>query len=178
MEKKGLAFLIDAAASIPTVDLHIYGYGPLEHALRDQVQRLGLNHVFIEGPLANSEELHAAYSQADLFVLPCIRAANGDLDGLPTVILEAMASGVPVVSNRITNIPDVVIDGVTGFLATPGDIGSLIAKMEQALSLDFDARNALIERARRLVVGYAGCERTVATLERVWSSESVVQGED
>jgi glycosyltransferase involved in cell wall biosynthesis len=84
------------------------------------------------------------------------------------VILEAMASGVPVISNRITNIPDVVTDGVTGFLATPGDTESLTAKLEEALSLDQDDRTMLIRRARTLVEDYAGCERTAATLEGVW----------
>lgn len=168
VEKKGLASLIEAAASLPSVDVHLYGYGPLEQALRDQVQRLELSNVRIEDPLANAKELHAAYSRADLFVLPCVRAANGDLDGLPTVILEAMASGVPVVSNRITNIPDVVTDGVTGFLATPDDTHSLIAKMQQALALDPDARNQIIKNARQLVEGYASCDRTAATLERLW----------
>ncbi len=169
VEKKGLASLIDAAASLPSVDVHVYGYGPLEQALREQVQRLGLTNVRIEDPLTSSEGLHEAYARADLFVLPCVRAANGDLDGLPTVILEAMASGVPVVSNQITNIPDVVIDGTTGFLASPGDTGSLVAKMKQALSLDPDARSTLVHNARRLVEDYAGCERTAATLERLWS---------
>ena len=174
VEKKGLAFLIDAAASLPGLDVHIYGYGPLEATLRDRVQRLGLTNVHIEDPLTCSKELQDAYSQADLFVLPCVRASNGDLDGLPTVILEAMASGVPVVSNRITNIPDVLIDGETGFLAAPGDTGSLISKITQALSLDLDARDNLVGRARRFVKSYASCERTATTLERVWSESSAL----
>ena len=179
VEKKGLAFLIDAAASLPDADFHIYGYGPLERDLRAQVGRLGLAHVFIEPPLTNAEELHAAYSRSDVFVLPCVRAANGDLDGLPTVLLEAMASGVPVVSTRISNIPDVVIDGVTGFLADPGDTESLVRKIEEARSLDPKARSAMLDAARCLVQGYAGCERTASSLEELWSragNEDLPQG--
>lgn len=169
IEKKGIAYLLDAAASIPGADFHLYGYGPLEGDLRERARRLGLSNVHFENPPTNAAVLHAAYRHADIFVLPCVRAANGDLDGLPTVILEAMASGVPVVSNRISNIPDVIVDGATGLLATPGDAASLATKLAQAMAQTSHARRAMIDAARKLVEGYASDERTVTTLERIWA---------
>lgn len=170
IEKKGLCHLLDAAATLPGVDFHLYGYGPLERELRVQSARLGLDNVHFEPALVSTEQLHGAYVDADIFVLPCVRAANGDLDGLPTVILEAMASGVPVVSSDISNIPDVIIDGVTGFLATPGNHTSLARCIGDSLAMDATDRRALIDAARKLVEGYAGTTRTVDTLEQLWAA--------
>src|SRR5690606_21352494 len=100
---------------------------------------------------------------------PCVRAANGDLDGLPTVILEAMASGVPVVSTDISNIPDVIRHGETGLLAAPGDATSLVERLEALATMSDQARTRMISAARALVETYAGSDRTVATLGRLWS---------
>lgn len=169
IEKKGLRYLVEAAACIPGADFHLYGYGPLEGELRIQARRLGLTNVHFMQPLTDPMSLHAAYARADLFVLPCVRAANGDMDGLPTVILEAMGSGVPVISNQISNIPDVIVDGVTGLLAVPEDTASLVAKLEQAIALTAEERLAMIQAAREFVAAYAGAERTVGTLERIWA---------
>ena len=170
IEKKGLAHLVDAAAALPEADFHLYGYGPLESALRSQVQEMGLANVTFLDPLTNTNALHAAYARGGFFALPCIRASNGDLDGLPTVILEAMGSGVPVISTRISNIPDVISDGLTGFLATPGDTASLVDKLREAFAMSAEQRQSMLLAARTLVEAYAGDARAVTTLERVWSS--------
>jgi glycosyltransferase involved in cell wall biosynthesis/GT2 family glycosyltransferase len=178
IEKKGLGYLVEAAAALPGVDFHLYGYGPLEDALRGQARQLGLHNLHFEAPLSTTTELHDTYAAADLFVLPCVRAANGDLDGMPTVILEAMASGVPVISNRISNIPDVLADGQTGMLATPGDTASLVAVLRRALELGDEQRRILIDAARKRVEGHADSARSIAALEGIWATGATPAGTD
>jgi glycosyltransferase involved in cell wall biosynthesis len=71
------------------------------------------------------------YKQATLGVFPCIVAEDGNRDGLPTVLLEALACELPVVSTPITGIPEIVIDGVTGMLRPPGDAAALAEAIGQ-----------------------------------------------
>jgi hypothetical protein len=173
IEKKGMTYLIDAAASLPQIDFVIYGYGPLEGELRAQVQRTGVSNVTFAGTLDTIAELHAAYQQADLLVLACVEAANGDTDGLPTVLLEAMAAGVPVVTSRLANIPDLIVDGLHGFLAEPGNVSSLIDAVQRATALSPERHRRLLERARASTVSFASEERMMRTLIEVWRSRPI-----
>jgi glycosyltransferase involved in cell wall biosynthesis len=168
IEKKGMRFLIDAAAQLPEVDFVIYGYGPLEGELRAQSARLGARNVAFPGTLDTTAALHAAYHDADLLALACVEASNGDTDGLPTVLLEAMAAGVPVVTSRIGNIPDLIVDGVHGFLAAPGDVASLVAAIKRVASLEPAERLRLIDRARQRAVTFASQDRMMRTLVDIW----------
>ena len=86
---------------------------------------------------------------ASVVVLPCVVAADGNVDALPTVLLEAMACGLPVVSTALSGIPEIVADGETGYLVPPGDPAALAAAMRRLLE-DY----ALAER-----LGRAGRER-------------------
>jgi len=86
---------------------------------------------------------------ASLVVLPCVVAADGNVDALPTVLLEAMACGLPVVSTALSGIPEIVADGETGYLVPPGDPVRLAAVMAPVLE-----DRALAER-----LGRAGRER-------------------
>lgn len=173
IEKKGFGYLIEAAAQLPDVDFVIYGYGPIEQELREQIERLGLPNVTLPGVLEGKAAVDQAYAEADLFVLPCVEASNGDMDGLPTVLLEAMAAGVPVITTKLTNIPDLVIEGVTGFLVEPRDTRGLVRAIRDAIGLDFATRNRLIETARRYVLGFASPERLMATLTSTWVGRTV-----
>ena len=87
------------------------------------------------------------YRAADLFVLPAVHDAKGNVDGLPNVILEAMASGLPVVASAISGIPLAVEDGVTGLLVPEGD-GPACAAALAALALDPPRRAAMGTAAR------------------------------
>ena len=173
VEKKGLEYLIRAAPSMPDVDVRIYGYGPLEAELRALAESVDAGNVAFAGALEGPAALEHAYHEADLFVLPCVRAENGDLDGLPTVIVEAMAAGTPVVTTDASNIPDVVIDGVTGFLAAQRDVESLVAAVRRALDLPPERSGALRRAARRLAEAYANPSRTADTLLRLWRRDSM-----
>ncbi len=137
VEKKGFPTLIEACAvlrqrGIPfTCDL--IGSGNQQALLEDLIARRGLGgQVTVRGALA-LEEVASEMRAASLVVLPCILAADGNMDALPTVLLEAMASGVPVVSTALSGIPEIVVDGETGYLVEPGDAVALAGAMERIL---------------------------------------------
>jgi glycosyltransferase involved in cell wall biosynthesis len=136
-EKKGLDTLLDACALLrdrgSAFELRLFGDGPLRPALTAQWSRLGLErHVTLGGPLAQ-EDVAREMRAAHVFVLPCRRDRTGDMDGIPTVFMEAMATGRPVVSCGISGIPELVRPGETGLLAPsddPGAIADAIARLE------------------------------------------------
>ncbi len=136
IEKKGFADLIDACAILRKKGLDfscaIIGGGPLEESLRNQVRDLGVEDcVELTGPLPQ-EEVRRRLGEAALFVLPCATEADGGMDTLPTVIVEAMAARLPVVSTRLAAIPEMVDHGVTGLLVGerhPGDLAKAIAEI-------------------------------------------------
>jgi len=101
--------------------------------LAQQIQELGLEeHVKLAGPQPQ-EELIELFGRATVFVLPCVVGENGDRDGLPTVLLEAMASGLPVVSTRLVGIPEIVEHGKSGLLVSPGNPDELCTAVLELL---------------------------------------------
>ena len=129
VEKKGHDVLLQAAALVRDrgIDftLRVAGEGPEWPRLQRLVHELGLGErVIFLGPLTESE-VEKEYESADVFALPCRKLANGDQDGLPNVILEAMAHGLPVVSTRLGGIVEAIVDGESGLLANQGDFSGL-----------------------------------------------------
>ncbi len=98
----------------------------------------------------SSVEIDLAYRRASMMVLPCRIDADGDRDGMPTVILEAMARGVPVVSTNVIGIPEVVQNEHTGLLVPPDQPAALAAAIAE-LWLDQRQASALGRAGRRLV---------------------------
>jgi len=111
----------------------IFGDGPLEKELRAQIKELGLQeNVQLLGPKPQ-HELRARLADANVFVLPSVPEAEGGMDNLPTVIMEAMATGLPVVSTTIGGIPEMV-EGETGFLVPPDDVPALSEAIEKIIN--------------------------------------------
>src|SRR5207247_7913952 len=107
------------------------GEGPLEQELREQIVQLDLEgRVGLPGakPQHEIRELLAA---ASVFVLPSVVDPDGGMDNLPTVIMEAMAAGLPVVSTATGGIPEMVVQNETGFLVSPGDAVALAGAIER-----------------------------------------------
>jgi len=152
--KKGLDTLIAACALLRdrglAFRLRVFGDGPLGAALAAQVAGLGLGeHVLLGAPIpqeAVADEMRACH----VVVLPCRQDASGDMDGIPTVFMEAMATGRPVVSCPISGIPELVRDGETGLLVAPDDPVALAAALER-LAGDDALRLRLGRQARALV---------------------------
>ena len=153
-EKKGFAYLLETCQQlqIAGVNFHcnLVGYGPLQATLEAQIQDLELvEQVTLVGQLTQDQVIEQ-YRQADVFVLPCLVTDDGDRDGIPNVLLEAMALGVPVVSTAISGITELVQSGQNGLLVGEKDVAALTAAL---LQLEQDA-------ALRQRLGQAG-SRTV-----------------
>lgn len=156
VEKKGFQHLVPAAAELVAqgvpLDLRIAGTGVLAAELQAAVEQQGLaDHVRLLGP-QTQDQVHELLDSCDVFVAPCVVGADGNADGMPTVLLEAMATGAPCISTAVTGIPEVVRNGRTGILTRPGDphrLASAIRRMSapstDRVSLARNAR-ALIER--------------------------------
>ena len=119
---RALAALVDSGVEVTAV---IAGEGELGDSLAALVRELGLGErVQLPGALTQSE-VRALLNGSHVLVAPCVPAADGNVDGLPTVVLEAMACGTPVVATEVTGMPEVVRDGETGILLPPGDAPAL-----------------------------------------------------
>ena len=130
VEKKGFSGLLAACARlrIPFI-LRILGDGPLRSALAAQGKRLGLSGM-VEWPgWATPAQVRAAYAWADLFCCPSLPGDDGDRDGLPNVLVEAMSTGLPAVGSAFSGIPEAIDDEVSGLLVPPGDVAALAAAL-------------------------------------------------
>jgi len=156
VEKKGFPYLIQALSQLKkspgtSLTVNIIGDGPEKEYLCRMVKEYNLSDsIFFRGALL-FEELRGFYEEADFFVLPCIIAKNGDRDGIPNVILEAMSAGLPVISTTVSGIPEVITDGVDGFLVSPEDSCALADSIKR-LSQDRELRVAMGSNARKKMV--------------------------
>ncbi|MGD9496565.1 MAG: glycosyltransferase [Armatimonadota bacterium] len=171
VEKKGFPILLRAAAILRQrgidFDLRIVGDGPEAEDLRRLAAGLALGEcVRFEGAMPH-EELMPLLRRAALLVLASVVASDGDRDGLPNVLLEAMALGVPVVSTRVSAIPELVEHEQTGLLANPGDAEDLAEQMERML-FDEDLRAKVVERGRAEVVTRFDIKVNVAHLAELF----------
>jgi colanic acid/amylovoran biosynthesis glycosyltransferase len=155
VEKKGLDDLVKACGTLTrqgiAVHLDVVGDGPLRPQLEAVAAAEGVNATFA-GALDNDEVL-ARYRNAAVFALPCVVAGNGDRDGLPTSVLEAMASEVPVVTTAVNGLADAVVHGRTGLIVPERDpaalaeaIGRLLTDPKLAATLGRAARQHVEDR--------------------------------
>jgi glycosyltransferase involved in cell wall biosynthesis len=167
--KKGYPTLFEAVARVQArFRLTVVGYGPLDAVLRARVDALGLgNRVVWAGPL-DQPAVRAQYRASDLLLVASEVAPDGDRDGLPNVVVEALSQGLPVVATRAAAIPELVIDGVHGRLVPPADVGGLAAAIEE-LVRDPDARRRMgAAGIRRIGDGWdldAGADRVQRLLQ-------------
>src|SRR6266513_2796391 len=154
--KKGFGDLIRTCALLvergKSFRCEIIGQGPLENQLRRQIDELCLqNNVVLPG-VKPQTQLRRRLAAANVFVLPSVIDPDGGMDNLPTVIMEAMATGLPVVSTNLGGIPEMVIENETGFLVQPSVAAAMADAIETVIS---DC-----SLAARL--GHSGCERARA----------------
>ncbi|MFM1823637.1 MAG: hypothetical protein RI967_1903 [Planctomycetota bacterium] len=171
VEKKGFAHLLRAmalAGDRTACTLRLVGDGPLRGELESLARSLGLGARVSFAGWRSSAEVAREMAEADLLVAPSVTAADGDMEGLPVVIVEAMATGLPVVGTRHSGIPEIVEDGVTGRLVDerderalaealvefddPARRGAAAAAARARVEAEFDAE-ALARRYAALVAG-------------------------
>lgn len=154
-EKKGLTYLIAACDELRRrgheVACDIVGEGPLRDELEAQIRAAGLEgRVRLHGALEHADVVEL-YRTAALFALPCVTAGDGDRDGIPNVILEAMAMELPIVSTNHSGIPEAVEDGVNGILVPQRDVGTLTHALDRLLG-DPVQRREMGRAGRRIVL--------------------------
>jgi glycosyltransferase involved in cell wall biosynthesis len=168
VEKKGVDTLIDAMAilrqSAPGLELSVIGDGPARGDLEKRARAAGIK-VKFQGWL-DEKKVRSAMRRASLLAVPSRTAAGGDSEGLPTVIMEAMALGVPVVATRHAGIPEIISDKVTGLLVPEADAGAL-ADAILALKNEPELANRLRGEAYADVRARFDANRQSALLERM-----------
>jgi colanic acid/amylovoran biosynthesis glycosyltransferase len=155
--KKGFSDLIRACALLSqrgkSFRCEIIGEGPAESDLRDEIEQFGLQRYVTLAGAKPQSQLRRHLARSNIFALPSVIDSDGGMDNLPTVIMEAMATGLPVVSTNIGGIPEMVIKNETGFLVQPGDgvaIADAIHKIIADTSLAQRLGQSGFERARAL----------------------------
>ncbi|QCO56676.1 glycosyltransferase family 4 protein (plasmid) [Pseudorhodobacter turbinis] len=172
VEKKGFDILIDAVAHLRAegraATCRIIGGGEAEAALRSRIAAAGLEGVIrLDGPRPQNEVI-AALRGAAMLACPCVVGEDGNRDGLPTVLLEAMALGTPCVATDVTGIPELVRDGETGLCVAQNDAKALAAAM--ARLLDDPALGRDMSRAGRdLIEAEFDITRNAARLRDVFA---------
>lgn len=153
--KKGYDLLLGACAALlasgRVFRCEIIGEGPERDRLESLIDSHDLGEVVaLRGALPH-EQVADSYRRAAAFVLPCRTTADGDRDGIPNVILEAMASGLPVVSTRHSGVPEAVDDEVSGLLVEPDDVEGLTKALARLID----------DPALRAEMGAAGRRRAL-----------------
>ncbi|MEH1863486.1 MAG: glycosyltransferase [Nostoc sp.] len=171
IEKKGLSVLIDACAILKQrnyqFQCQIVGIGSLELTLRQQIIDLELQSIVeIVGPRPQNEVFQLV-QKAAVFAAPYVIGKDGNRDGLPTVLLEAMALGTPCISTDVTGIPELVRDGETGLIVPQHDAEKLAIALGQFLT-NSALRVKLSTQARQLIESEFDIHRNTAILRKLF----------
>jgi glycosyltransferase involved in cell wall biosynthesis len=172
VEKKAPHLTIEAFARIvqrfPEARLDIVGCGPLEKKCRALIRDRGLSERICIHGAQHSDFVAGLLREASLFVQHSVVAVDGNVEGLPVAILEAMASALPIVSTRHSGIPEAVLDDVTGHLVDEQDVDGMVAAMTKLF--DYPERAASM--------GAAGRDRVLAhfTLEKARDRLRAIMG--
>ncbi|TNE32111.1 MAG: colanic acid biosynthesis glycosyltransferase WcaL [Alphaproteobacteria bacterium] len=179
--KKGFDLLLRACAELANDGrrfvCEIIGYGPEEPRLRALAANLGIaDHVILSGKQSH-EYVRARLAAATVFALPCRIDPDGDRDGIPNAILEAMAAGVPVVSTNVSGVPEVLHHGGNGLVVEPEnpiELASAIAKLLEAP----EYRASLAGNAQGFVRDAFGSGKDIAALDRLLLSATGEGGDN
>jgi glycosyltransferase involved in cell wall biosynthesis len=168
---KGHAVLLRALADAPPplagAELELVGDGPLRAELEREAARLGLrDRVQFHGAVPEPA-VADVLARADVFALPSVISPDGDREGIPNALIEAMAAGLPAVSTYHSGVPELIEDGRTGFLAQPGDVDDLRAALVRALTEPDPAPRA--QAARKVVEAEFSSHRSARRLVELFS---------
>lgn len=174
--KKGFDVLIEAAALLvgagDPLRVRLVGAGAEEARLRELAERLGVAHrVEFCGPLPQ-DRMKEVVASATVFAAPCVVAGDGNRDGLPTVLLEALAVGTACVATPVTGIPEAVADRVTGRLVPESDPSALAHALRELLD-DPGERDAYARAGRALVEEQFDVRRNARALAGVFAAASL-----
>jgi len=176
VEKKGLDVLLAALARLP-VGCHWrwthIGGGGLVDTLKAEAERLGLAGRIDWRGSQPQDRVLAAYREADLFALPCRIAKDGDRDGLPNAVVEALSQRLCVLSTAISGVPELIDDGVNGILVRPDDAEALARELARLITQP-DLRRRLGLAGEKRVREAFDHATSIAELVGLFSSVGVV----
>lgn len=163
VEKKGTEYLIRAMQKIDGAELNIIGDGIKSEQYKELVDTLALtNKVFFKGEMS-STEIYQHLRDSDVFCLPSVTAKNGDMEGIPVALMEAMASGTLVISTYHSGIPELIIDKQTGMLCEEKNIDDIVIALKSLPALDLD--NMLINARRHIELEFDNKKITISLIK-------------
>ena len=175
VERKGVEVLVRAVARLAPhrpIRLKVVGDGEWRGRIMQVVEELSADEFVELAGRVTEEELAEAYQSADVFALPAVFDSKGDTEGLGVVLIEALCAGIPVVGANAGGIPDIVVDGKTGWLVPPGDDEELARVLAEVLDSPGEARRRVqagIEHVRarfapdRVAEAYVRCYQTAVS---------------
>lgn len=172
VEKKGFEFALQSVKILNsngrTVKIDLYGDGPLRGKLENLAKELGIeNEVFFHGYVSNGKISNELQNHG-ILLAPSVTASDDDEEGLPNTILEAMASGIPVIASNHSAIPEAIIDGETGFLVPEREPCAIATKLEKLMDSDTNIQK-IRSNARRLIENQYSVERLVQNTEEMYT---------
>lgn len=179
VEKKGLPDALRAIVrvrdAVPNVEYHVIGDGPLRSELEALIAeyRLG-GTVELLGPVSD-ERLRREYAEASCFLLPSVISESGDRDGIPVVLMEAMATGTPPVTTAVSGIPELVDHDENGLLVSPGEPRDLAGAVVRLLG-DSDLIRRLGRAGRETVVAEFDATTEATKLESIFREHVETEG--
>ncbi|MEK4951045.1 glycosyltransferase [Bacillus sp. FSL W8-1127] len=137
VEKKGLIYAIESVSRLINegvqIEYNIIGNGPLENQLKERISQLGMeSHIKLLGPKTQQETIRHL-QESHMFLLPSVTSSDGDMEGIPVVLMEAMAMGKPVISTYHSGIPELITDGKDGLLVPERDSETLYQKLKSMI---------------------------------------------
>lgn len=154
VEKKGIRYGVEAVSNLLKlgyrINYQVVGHGPLFNEITDLIVEENCQESIQLLGWKTQEEINALLSQCDVLLAPSVTAMNGDMEGIPVVIMEAMSRGIPVVSTIHSGIPEIVVNGVTGFLVEERDVIGLTNKL-QILCDSFALREKFGKASRKKI---------------------------
>jgi colanic acid/amylovoran biosynthesis glycosyltransferase len=173
IEKKGADVLVAAVPQVlqrdPSVRFTIVGEGAVREDLKTKAASLGVTENIRFAGFLPHQDLISLLADSDLFVLPCRVAADGDRDALPTVLLEAMAAGLPCISTAVNGVPEIIDHGQTGLIVPENDPVSLAAAIDRLMA-DPDTRKRMGIAGRRKAEGTFDLRQSTGRLRQLFES--------
>ena len=169
-EKKGLDDLIDIAKLLENenYEFSIYGFGELKENLEKKIDDMNLSNITINDELKGPLEVKRVLQSSDLLVSTCKRASDGDMDGIPTIIFEAMGYGTPVLTTDVSSIPEIIDDGINGFIVEANNKELFANKINEIMVMDKNELLKIRKNAQIHVQNISSVDLTMETVTNVW----------
>lgn len=173
VEKKGITYVLDALENIKEdypIKYRIAGDGPLREELERQVFELNLENIVTFEGWKSSDEVAKFMSESDIFIQTSVISSEGDKEGTPTVLLEAQARGMPVVSTYHAGIPEIVDDGNSGILVPERDSSAIESVLRKLVS-DPSKWSEYGRNGRELVKKRHSLKAVASRLEEIYTED-------